>query len=97
MAVEVTVEHSALDAMEAEADQVRKTFLDAVSQWKPDQFTYRVLMQGGSVVRPPGQARLTRDPAGALHDFFKALDEGRQRISGGSVHATARIPWTPGA
>ena len=46
MAVEVLVEYTVVDGLEADADGVRAAFLDAVETWEPERFTYRVMRRG---------------------------------------------------
>jgi len=100
MPVEVMVEYEIAEGMEARADEVRTTFLEAVAGWQPDRFTYRVLRRGPKGNRflhlawldsPETQQRLFET------DFFKAFDAGMQEISGGSVAATPLFEWSPGA
>ncbi len=98
MAVEVMVEYTVQDGMEKEADKVRAAFLDAVSRWEPDKFTYRVMRrgpEGTSFVHlawldsPDTQQRLFET------DFFKEFNAGMERISGGTVNATPLLEWSP--
>ena len=98
MAVEVLVEYTVVDGLEADADGVRAAFLDAVETWEPERFTYRVMRRG-----PDGNAWIhlawldSKETQQRLFetDFFKAFDSGMARISGGTVTATPLIEWTP--
>ncbi len=97
-ALEVMVEYTVAGGMEAEADDVRRKFLDAVSHWEPDKFTYRVLRKG-----PDSQSFVhlawleSAETQQRLFEtsFFKEFNQGMQRISGGSVHATPLLEWMP--
>lgn len=98
MGVEVMVEYEVVDGMEERADEVRSAFLAAAAEWKPDQFTYRMLRRGPEGRRFVHLAWLdSPETQQALFetDFFKDFNAGMQEISGGSVHATPLFAWTP--
>ncbi|MDH3498707.1 MAG: hypothetical protein OEM97_01165 [Acidimicrobiia bacterium] len=95
--MDLMVEYAVVDGMEAEADRVRSAFLDAVANWEPHKFTYRIMRrgpEGNSYVHlawldsPETQQRLFET------DFFKAFNEGMEKISGGSVTATPLFEWS---
>ncbi len=96
--MDVMIEYEVVEGMEEEADRVRSAFLDEVANWKPEQFTYRVLRKGPDGNRFVHLAWLdSKDTQQELFetDFFKTFDAGMQKVSGGSVHATPLFEWSP--
>lgn len=95
--MELIIEYSVVDGMEADADAVRVAFLSEVAAWQPDRFTYRIMKKGQDgndfihlvwLDSPETQQALFET------EFFKTFNEGMQRISGGSVNATPLMEWS---
>lgn len=97
MPVEVIVEYTVPEGLEADADAVRTAFLLGIAGWEPEKLTYRILRRGTDgqsyvhlawVDSEATQQRLFET------DFFKEFDVGIKRVSGGTVTATRLFEWS---